>query len=93
MTIEEANTSLPGSRKRKRFIYDPKANEQFPNVPWYDLEHESVMAAVETMCDNLKDPLHKFCPDVDGIEDLIKAAEEAKKLPDIKQFCLAVLGE
>jgi hypothetical protein len=45
------------------------------------------------MCDDSIPPLQKHCPGIEGLEELIKAIEEAKRLPDFKQFCLAVLGE
>ncbi|KAF1940545.1 P-loop containing nucleoside triphosphate hydrolase protein [Clathrospora elynae] len=88
----QAGLASPGTKKRK-YTYDPSSKEQFPDDPWYSLDHENIIAMVGNMCDSLVNPLQKFAPDFEGVQELIKAAEEAKKLPDIKQFCLAVLGE
>jgi hypothetical protein len=82
------------SKKRKfKDVYTPSAKEQFPDVPWYNLDYEIVTDLVNKMLDEIIVELERYAAIDSGIKSVIDAAEEAKKLPDLEKCCMAVLGE
>ncbi|KAG9195143.1 hypothetical protein G6011_00263 [Alternaria panax] len=87
-------TTYPSEdRKRKTRTDNSKIKEQFPDDPWYALDHEEIIERVGSMCDGLAVPLLKYCANVEGLQELLDFAQKSKALPELKQFCVAVLGE
>jgi hypothetical protein len=72
-------------------IYD-HTKESFPDDPWYALNYERVIDSVEEMCEKVAEPLRQYAHADEDISDLIAAAKEAKKLPNIKSLNVAGLG-
>jgi hypothetical protein len=82
------------SRKRQLAkVYSPSAKEQFPDVPWYDLDYQLLTDMVHEMLDEIIDGQQRFAATDSGIKGVIDAAKEAKNLPDLEKCCMAVLGE
>ncbi|KAF1850656.1 uncharacterized protein K460DRAFT_412323 [Cucurbitaria berberidis CBS 394.84] len=90
---EQAHHGTTHARKRKfKDTYDP-SKEDFPDDPWYALDHDRITTTVRNMCDNLIIPLQRHESVDQGIKDLVKALQAAKQLPRIKNLRLASLGE
>jgi hypothetical protein len=91
----QATSQDTTSSKKRKFkdVYTPNAKEQFPDVPWYNLDYEIVTDLVNKMLDEIIIELERYAAIDSGIKSVIDAAEEAKKLPDLEKCCMAVLGE
>ncbi|KAH3906015.1 hypothetical protein HBH56_212130 [Parastagonospora nodorum] len=82
------------SRKRKfKPVYNPSASEQFPDIPWYKVNYQVITDLVNEMLDEIIIRLEKYAPGDSGINALLEAAEEAKRLPDLEKCRMAVLGD
>jgi hypothetical protein len=68
-------------------------DEELASCPWYALKPEEIAKMVCDICDKPTNPLKKYASVDQRFEDLIIAAELVKKLPDIRRFDVAVLGE
>ncbi|CAO2653639.1 Nn.00g030500.m01.CDS01 [Neocucurbitaria sp. VM-36] len=87
-----SNSGRIRSKKRK-YIYHASAEEQTLDDPWYALKYEEIILMVNDMFDKLTRSLQKYTSNNQSLQELILSAQEAKKMPNIKQFCVAVLGE
>jgi hypothetical protein len=91
---QATSQGMTSSKKRKfRDVYNPSAKEQFPDVPWYDLDYQTIIDLVHEMLDDIIVGLKQYTASDSGIKGVIDAAEEAKSLPDLEKCCMAVLGE
>jgi hypothetical protein len=91
---QASSQGTPMSRKRQLAkVYSPSAKEQFPDVPWYDLDYQLLTDMVHEMLDEIIDGQQRFAVTDSGIKGVIEAAKEAKNLPDLEKCCMAVLGE
>jgi hypothetical protein len=91
---QASSQGTPVSRKRQLAkVYSPSAKEQFPDVPWYDLDYQLITDMVHEMLDEIIDGQQRFAATDSGIKGVIDAAKEAKNLPDLEKCCMAVLGE
>ncbi|KAH5207201.1 hypothetical protein HBI62_235800 [Parastagonospora nodorum] len=82
------------SRKRKfKPVYNPSASDQFPNVPWYNLNYPVIIDLVTEMLDEIIIKLDKYATIDYNIKALLDAAEKAKSLPDLEKCRVAVLGD
>jgi hypothetical protein len=69
------------------------ATDQFPDVPWYNLDYQHIVSQVNDMLDGVILGLEKYVATDSAIKELVEAAEKAKKLPDLEKCRLAVLGQ
>jgi GTPase SAR1 family protein len=91
---QSSSQDTPTSRKRRlREVYAPSAKDQFPDVPWYNLDYQMITDMVHEMLDEIIHGVGRFAATDSGIKGVIDAAEEAKNLPDLEKCCMAVLGE
>lgn len=91
---QATDRETPSTSKRKfSNVYDPTASEQFPDIPWYNLDYQVVISQVNEMLDEIILGLKKYTANDPDIKALVEAAEKAKKLPDLEKCRMAVLGE
>jgi hypothetical protein len=72
---------------------EPKGGKQFPDHPWFPLNHEDIKDFNTDLCSKFKRRLQRYAAIDKSIESLIRAAENAKTLPNAKILRLAVPGE
>jgi len=85
--------TLPSRKRKFKPVYNPSASEQFPDVPWYKVNYQTITDLVHEMLDKIIIKLEKYAPVDAGIKALLEAAEEAKSLPDLEKCRMAVLGD
>lgn len=74
-------------------MHNATIDEALANDRWYALKQERVKVLVEEMCDKLTSAMQKYSSIDQRFQDLIDAAKAARKLPDIRHYSVAVLGE
>jgi hypothetical protein len=74
-------------------VYNPTTDEQFPRLPWYDLNYQKIIDMVNGMLDEFIFGLDKFASTDPRIKALLDEAEKAKSFPDLEKCRMAVLGE
>ncbi|CAA9960449.1 Dynamin N domain containing protein [Pyrenophora teres f. maculata] len=68
-------------------------NEEVADEPFNAIEPEKITVMVENLCDKLTTPIRKYVSIDQRFQDLIIAADAVKKLPAIRKYNVAVLGE
>ncbi|KAI4958200.1 hypothetical protein J4E86_003797 [Alternaria arbusti] len=74
-------------------MHNATIDEELANNRWYALKQEEIKVLVEELCDKLTSAMQKYSSVDQRFQDLIDAAEIARKLPDIRYYSVAVLGE
>jgi hypothetical protein len=74
-------------------VYNATTDEQFPRLPWYDLNYQNIIDMVNEMLDEFIFGLDKFASTDPRIKALLDEAEKAKSFPDLEKCRMAVLGE
>jgi len=74
-------------------MHNATIDEELANNRWYALKQEEVKVLVEQLCDKLTSAMQKYSSIDQRFQDLIDAAKVARKLPDIRHYSVAVLGE
>jgi len=74
-------------------MHNATIDEELANDRWYALKPEEVKVLVEQLCDKLTSAMQKYSSVDQRFQDLIDAAKIARKLPDIRYYSVAVLGE
>jgi hypothetical protein len=99
MMMGRARTTPPGRSEtpsHKRDFTDMQnttIDEELAKDRWYALKPEEITVMVGDMCDKLTIPMEKYASIDQRFQDFIHRAKAAKKLPDIKPFGVAILGE
>ncbi|USP75564.1 Dynamin N domain containing protein [Curvularia clavata] len=68
-------------------------DDELLQEPWYAINPDEIVMMVENMCDKLTAPLQKYTNIDSRFQDVIDAVNRKRKLPDVRQFNVAVLGE
>ncbi|KAI4630907.1 hypothetical protein J4E83_002432 [Alternaria metachromatica] len=74
-------------------MHNATIDEELANNRWYALKQEEVKVLVKQLCDKLTSAMQKYSSIDQRFQDLIDAAKIARKLPDIRHYSVAVLGE
>ncbi|KAI4693739.1 uncharacterized protein J4E84_002314 [Alternaria hordeiaustralica] len=74
-------------------MHNATIDEELANDRWYALKQEEVKVLVEELCDKLTSAMQKYSSVDQRFQDLIDAAKIARKLPDIRHYSVAILGE
>ncbi|KAI4708037.1 hypothetical protein J4E89_007156 [Alternaria sp. Ai002NY15] len=74
-------------------MHNATIDEELGNDRWYALKHPEVKVLVEELCDKLTSAMQKYSSVDQRFQDLIDAAKIARKLPDIRHYSVAILGE
>lgn len=94
LPIQRVDADATGHKKRKLTnVNEDCANHQLSVTPWIALKHKEIEALVGSLCDELIGPLQQYESGDKHIANLIQAALKVKKLPQVKIFSVAVLGE
>ncbi|KAF1912969.1 hypothetical protein BDU57DRAFT_597438 [Ampelomyces quisqualis] len=82
------------SRKRPLHISENlDASEQFPDHPWFKLNHLDLQDFNNKLCSVFKARLERYASLDESIKDLVDAAEAAKRLPNVTVTRVAVPGQ
>lgn len=73
-------------------LYDA-ATENFPDDPWYALEHAKIENGIDSMCSELLDLVHDHNPGDAEVANLEQALQKAKIIPQGEDFNVVFLGE
>jgi hypothetical protein len=68
-------------------------DKEFLQEAWYAIKPGEIVAMVESMCDKLATPLEKYATIDPSFQAVVDAVNAKRRLPDIRQFNIAVLGE
>jgi hypothetical protein len=89
-----AQVKHPPSAKRQHHASEcPDTKSDFPDHPWYDLNHPDIEIFNGEICDHIINPLNRYASIDQGIKDLVAEAEKAKNMPGSQKLKVAVPGE
>lgn len=84
---------IPSKKRLFTNIHNKAIEQELSKEPWYALKPEEIVVQVEDMCDNLAASLAKYAPIDQRYQEAVDAANAKRKLPEITQFNVAVVGE
>ncbi|KAI4654879.1 uncharacterized protein J4E78_007057 [Alternaria triticimaculans] len=92
-TRPPGRSQTPSQKRNLTAMHNATIDEELANDRWYALKQEEVKVLVEELCDKLTSAMQKYSSVDQRFQDLIDAAKIARKLPDIRHYSVAILGE
>jgi GTPase SAR1 family protein len=86
-------SETPSQKREFTHMHNATIDEELASCPWYSLKPEEIAKMVGDICDKLTTTMKKYASVDQRFEDLSNAAKLVKKLPEIRHYSVAVLGE